>query len=182
MDENKPKHKTKASLAEVFHFTEDDLAVNRTGAISRAQLTRMEQEIRFQVLVWGAVLILILLVFVLLFRLHPPVALVMVLIALGSLAVIVGKPLYKLHQDQQLGRVESVGGYAKLDIESTLSKRYHVEPVEQIYLFVYVGDEKFPMNEKAFSAFNDAAFYTVYFAPLSRRILSVEQISQNPFE
>lgn len=173
----KPK-KYEDRLMDVFSFDEDDLDANQAGQFSRRQLDRLNSR-RNSARYGGALLGLLGLM---------TIAIVLPAIAAadGLSAGILGTPLLigiilagiwfglaararKLTADLHENRAAEIEGRVELVVGGGRYASYSLR----------VDKLRFPLKQKAFLAFKNGDPYRIYYAPHSKKILSVEWLREN---
>ncbi len=159
-------------LMDALGFDEDDLAANRAGVVTEAQIGVLHRMIRRQALGWIALIVIVL-----------PYTLVLIpgLLALKNIdwicccftSPIVGgiilfttflRRMTIYMDDIYERRVKVAEGRVQLNVKAWRNAQYQLQ----------VGDQRFPVNKKGLLTFKTGDPYRIYYAPHSKRILSAE--------
>lgn len=167
-----PSPEPKLTLAEALNFSPDDLAANRAGRLSDAQVERLKRGWRRTLwIVVGLVLLFVLVATMLLFLAQRQES--FILTAIGIIvtvvnAVIVGlgtQSFLRTSSDLRRGEVAVISGVVGHTIRVTGRVLTYVLKVDGQELIV---------SKVVFYAVDDAKAYRFYRAPASRTLLSAE--------
>jgi hypothetical protein len=164
------------NLRKHFKFTEDDLAVNRTGVLSEKQIARIKKEVgglRGGLLVIGIVLLGVTAYGVIGFDIKFfgifPALLWGVVWGIPALLCII----LSISSTPQL-KLLSVRGSARFEQGTTSSRRHR----GSTYYDLYINDEEFDGDGDHFpKSMIEGAEYIVYYTKGSQQIVSAELIS-----
>lgn len=173
----KPK-KYEERLMEALAFDEDDLAANQAGEFSGRQIARLNRDRRSLAL--GVAIILLVGFFAMMlalgavdFAFLTPAILV---ILVGMSATFIGLSAFiwarsaRTSADLRENRAAEVEGRVDLSVRAGQNAASY---------YLRVGDKRFTVKQKAFLAFKNGDPYRIYYAPRSKRILSVEWLREN---
>lgn len=166
-------------LMNVLRFDDDDLEANRAGTLSARQIARIHAERRTDIFWLGffALLFLAAAGFILTrISLRSPFAVALLAGgAAGLAALVIGfvRRFQPLSRDLRENHALAVEGRIDLSLKPR---------GRRILYSVAVGKMTFPISKDAFLSFKNRDPYCVYYAPHSKRILSVEWLrDDNPF-
>jgi hypothetical protein len=175
----KPKHKPEHLLMEALDFTDEDLAANREGYLTKRQLLRLSQ--RQNSWTMGVVLAAIGSVFLCAFAIMDGIRIGDTVSSrvgiIGLIAILAGGfVLYtwtkgaRFAVDLRQGELEAVEGRVALDVisQGSSGNAYTVQ----------IEDRTFAINKPIFLAFKNGDPYRIYYAPHSRTILSAEWLRE----
>jgi hypothetical protein len=170
----KPK-KYEERLMATFAFDEDDLEANQAGYFSAQQRDRFQaKHIKG---VWTAAFFSLLVAGVLggiLVGIPTPspiqIILTVGILMFGGLLSFFALQIRRLRADLQEDRVLTAEGRIDLSLKTGQNKADY---------FLRVAGMRFPIKKRAFLAFKNGDPYRIYYAPHSKRILSVEWLRDN---
>ncbi len=162
-------------LMDVLHYDDDDLEANRAGRMTQRQIKRLNQDRILLMLLWlipallgvGALSLSCMVVFAVSTQ-HMDTLLFLLIIGFGViiwLTLYFGAKSKRLVADLREQRVEEVEGRIDLSLQYGRNN---------IAYAVQVDDERFALKKPVFFAFKNGDPYRIYYAPHSKRILSVE--------
>lgn len=145
-------------LMGALDFTASDLAFNRRGELSQRQREKLQKYRLTLAKNWGIGLLAISLIGLLVGL--PSALLVLELLLIGGLMLMTW---LRLSADLA-GYVQRASGCARFS------------PVSPLGAYLIVGDQRFAISRRAYEAFSAGRCYRLYYAPISRTILSAEML------
>jgi hypothetical protein len=184
------KHTPDDPIMRVLEYTTDDVDANRAGRLGAWQRARIERR-RRQYLISGILMtgLFLAIDYIIAWRpdamaTQPGIAIFVAIFPLLT-AVITGVMVTLLNRDLSAGRVERASGPITRASSSGYGG-YH--PATGRHLrsrtryTIQVGDKRFSVPGKTFSAFRGAEHvsYAVYYLPRTKIIVGAEQIEREP--
>lgn len=175
-----PQNHTR-TLQVVVDFIPQDLAENEAGHLSQRQYSLVRERACEEALMFLMGLFL-LCSFVVILGIaanpandHPrfhqtPEVIFVCFMVMSPVLIVLGFSWLKAHQDIQNGRVEQLCGEVKTGSYMGISASTH--------LSITIADQRFKVSGKAVNAVQDGGQYCIYYAPVSRVIVSIKPINQ----
>lgn len=179
-------------LAMAFNFNLDDLTANRLGAITARQANKMRTQMLSdgrQILI---ALVLGIVIVGLLIALRGNITasadaqgvtgtvllLLIAVIAIGALGFILQRALsaYHYYKDTQARRSATAQGFLNLEGTPGEPGEGGKRPRNATGLYAVIDGRRYPLSETAFLAMKKGEPYVLYYAPMSKVILSAERL------
>jgi hypothetical protein len=167
-----------ARLRQAFPLTDEDLEVNRTGHLTQAQKTRLQQyQETGSCLGWWFVLLIIPIGFLLITGLgrknslnnsDTAYVLLLILCLVVGAAFLFGPRHSQIPQDIEADTVKTIQGRISRG-EKRRGEYFESYPAS-------IGHETFSMPYETYEAFVDGETYVLYYAPLSRFVVAAEHV------
>jgi hypothetical protein len=168
----KNKQKTKKRLAGDPGFTDDDLAANRSGYLSKAQKRQLRGKSR-QASHYGraseSVAKIGFFIFIIGASMNGSLALPLFFI-LGAAFLMINREdnSHRIDRDARENRAEMIEG--TIELKSRWSKN------------LFIGKLRFAINYELVKTLHEGARYRVYYTPYSKTFLSMEPVHEEYFE
>lgn len=165
-----------AALAHALSFTLDDLSANRRGAMSERQAWRLRREVAIRVAQAAAVWLSCFVILTLCFN-RAALDGVFWALALTSLPFLINVvPLSRLVRDANALRVEKVSGYVAAERGHPALWAWGGRFLRLRPGYYYrAGAQRFHVSRAAYLALHNG-FYTLYYTPAARRVVSAEPL------
>lgn len=171
-------------LMQALKFGEKELIANREGYLTPAQEKRILQSrprtYLSAAILMGMALLIWLTMPLLIARQNLdsiwPISLICLIPVFVIIMVVIRLNNHRIQQDLQQGTVQCVTGQ--------LTKRVHLMPTGKAFIpvpYLLIQQENFKVNHQVYAAFTDKAYYTVYFAPHTKILLSAEPVKTPEF-
>jgi hypothetical protein len=175
-------------LAMALNFNLDDLTANRLGAITGRQANRMRIRMLSRVRDIAIAVVIAVVAIALLIALRgslaesaaniPLILIAVVLIGLLAFVVQRGLSAYQLYKDTQSRRSATSQGFLGLDgtaADPTAVQQRRL-PLPSRGFHAVIDGKRFEISETAFLAMKKGEPYVLYYAPLSKSLLSAERL------
>ena len=164
-----PPHATNETFKHLLHFTENDLAANRLGLLSKAQQIRFtyQKERDIHTSLAFSFMTLVVIGIVLIPLINEPtgvLACVMLLLVAGAWLFVWHS---KISKDLDTLEVLSIKGPIK-------HEKYHLR--RNVYYGIISGNHTFKVSKQLYETFAEGEIYSLYYYTLTMRIIAVEHV------